>query len=97
MDISNVFIILLCVIVLYNIGRIFAIPIKAIFKVIMNSIVGGILIFIVNLIGNIFSFHIGLNFITSLIVGLLGIPRSNSFNYLKICYLGIKRINKTLE
>ena len=33
-----------------------------------------ILIFIINLIGGAFSFHIGLNVGTSILVGILGIP-----------------------
>ena len=97
MDISNVFIIFLCVIFLYILGKIFAIPIKAIFKLILNSCIGGILIFIVNLIGNIFNFHLGLNIITSIIVGILGIPRSFSFNYFKINYVKIKKITKKVQ
>lgn len=39
-----------------------------------NSILGGILIFVINLIGGIFAFHIGLNILTAILVGLLGIP-----------------------
>lgn len=80
MDISNFFVIFLCIIFLWVIGRCFSVPIKAILKLAMNSFLGGILIFIVNFIGQIFNFHIGLNVLTSIIVGILGIPRSNSFN-----------------
>lgn len=74
MDFYTVLIILGCVIGLWIIGRIFSIPIKAVFKLILNSVLGGILIFIINLIGGAFGFHIGLNVLTSIIVGILGIP-----------------------
>jgi len=74
LDFSNGFIILICIITLFIIGKIFSVPIKAIFKLIGNSILGGLLIFIINLIGGAFGFHIGLNIGTALLVGILGIP-----------------------
>ena len=74
MDIFNVFIILGCIVAFWIIGKVFSIPLKAIGKLILNSVLGGILIFIINLIGQLFNFHIGLNVVTSLLVGILGIP-----------------------
>ena len=53
-----------CVISIFILGRIFAWPLKGILKLIGNSIVGGIIIFLINLIGANFGFHIG----------ILGIP-----------------------
>ena len=44
------------------------------FKLIVNSVLGGLLIFIINLIGSAWGFHIGLNVVTAVLVGLLGIP-----------------------
>ncbi len=35
---------------------------------------GGLIIYIINLIGGLWGFHIGLNLITSIFVGILGIP-----------------------
>ena len=43
-------------------------------KLIINSIFGGVVIYIVNLIGSNFGFHIGLNIVNSIIIGLLGLP-----------------------
>ena len=74
MDFSNALVILGCIIVLWIIGKIFSVPLKALFKLIVNSILGGLLIFIINLIGAIWNFHIGLNIVTAILVGLLGIP-----------------------
>ena len=42
---------LACIFFLFIIGKFFAIPLKLILKIIFNSILGGILIFIINLIG----------------------------------------------
>ena len=71
MDITNVFVFLACIIVLYLVGRFFTVPLKIIFRVIGSSIVGGCIIFIINLIGGTFGFHIGLNVVTTVVVGIL--------------------------
>ena len=74
MDFSNALVILGCIIVLWIIGKIFSVPLKALFKLIINSVLGGLLIFIINLIGAVWNFHIGLNIVTAILVGVLGIP-----------------------
>ena len=56
------------------IWRIFIVPIKKILKLIINSILGGLTIFLINLVGGIWGFHIGLNIFTSILVGVLGLP-----------------------
>lgn len=71
---SNTLIIISCICILFVVGRIFIVPIKWILKLVFNSILGGVLIWIINLIGGIWGFHIGLNLYTSLLVGFLGIP-----------------------
>ena len=71
---NSVIIFLACICFLFLIGKIFIVPIKWITKLIFNSILGGLLIFAINLIGGIWGFHIGLNFLTSIMVGILGIP-----------------------
>ena len=73
MDI-NVITYLACICFLFIFGRIFIVPIKKILKLIINSILGGLTIFLINAVGASFGFHIGLNFFTSILVGLLGLP-----------------------
>ncbi len=73
MDI-NIISYLACICFIFIFGKIFIIPIKKIIKIILNSILGGIVIFIINIIGVNFGFHIGLNIFTSILVGLLGLP-----------------------
>lgn len=84
---NTVIIYLACIFFLFLFGRIFILPLKTILKIIGNSILGGILIFIINLIGGAFNFHIGLNIGTSLIVGILGVPRGSIIGYIKIINL----------
>lgn len=62
------------IIVLLIIGKIFIIPIKLLLKLLLNSALGGAIIFVINLIGTNLNFHVGLNFITALFIGLLGAP-----------------------
>lgn len=71
---SNIITFLACICFIFIFGRVFIVPITKVMKFVINSILGGGLIFVINLIGNGFGFHIGLNFFTSIVVGILGIP-----------------------
>lgn len=71
---TNLITYLACICFLFIFGKIFILPIKKILKLVINSILGGIAIFLINLIGASFGFHIGLNFYTSILVGILGLP-----------------------
>lgn len=71
---SNIITFLACICFIFIFGRIFIVPFKKILKLIINSILGGLTIYIINLIGANFGFHIGLNIFTSILVGLLGLP-----------------------
>ena len=75
---------LACICFLFLFGKIFILPIKSILKLVFNSILGGILIYVINLIGGAFSFHIGLNYITSIVVGILGVPGAILLVFIKI-------------
>lgn len=70
----NIITYLACICFLFLFGRLFIVPIKKILKLVLNSIIGGVVIFLINLVGANFGFHIGLNFFTSVLVGLLGLP-----------------------
>ncbi len=74
MDTNTIIIYLACLIVLFIIGKVFYLPLKHIFKLLLNSVLGGFLIYIVNLVGGSFGFHIGLNFGTAIFAGILGVP-----------------------
>lgn len=89
MEANTIITYLACIFFLFIIGRIFIVPLKIIIKLVGNSILGGILIFIVNMIGTMFNFHIGLNIGTAIVTGILGIPRSNSSNIFKVFIIKI--------
>ena len=71
---NNIITYLACICFIFIFGRIFIVPIKKILRLVLNSVLGGLTILIINLIGANFGFHIGLNIFTSVLVGLLGIP-----------------------
>lgn len=83
MDI-NALIIISCICMLFVIGRIFIVPIKWILKLAFNSVIGGILIWIINLIGGAWGFHIGLNVYTSLLVRIVRSSWRNCINIIKV-------------
>lgn len=74
MDYAMILPILIGVGILFIILKLLALPMKLIIKLVINGLVGGIIIFLVNLIGSNFGFIIDLNWITALIVGILGVP-----------------------
>lgn len=84
MDFNNILTFLACIIFLFIFGKIFIIPLKNILKLVLNSALGGITIFLINTIGSSFGFHIGLNLITSIFVGLLGLPGAGLLVILQI-------------
>ena len=71
---STVIIFLASVMALIIFGKALVLPLKIIIKLIINSLLGGIIITIINLIGASFGLHIGLNILTTIFVGILGIP-----------------------
>lgn len=74
MDFTMILPILIGVGILFIVLKLLSLPMKIIIKLVINGIVGGIIIFIVNLIGANFGFVIDLNWITALLVGFLGVP-----------------------
>ncbi|OQB15231.1 MAG: Sigma-K factor-processing regulatory protein BofA [Firmicutes bacterium ADurb.Bin193] len=61
---------MLLVIALFLLAR----PIKWMFKLIINSVLGCIGLIAFNLIGGLFGLYIGVNLATSVTVGVLGLP-----------------------
>lgn len=91
LDTNTIIAYLACIFFLFLFGKLFILPIKSILKLIGNSILGAIMLYIVNLVGNIFGFHIGINVITAIFTGILGLPRSDFISNIKIMD-GIKKL-----
>lgn len=62
------------IILLYFVGRMFLLPVKLVFRLVYNGLIGGAMLWVVNYIGAYMKFAIAINPITALIAGFLGIP-----------------------
>lgn len=62
------------VVFLYALGKMLLIPLRVVFNLIVNAVIGGGVLLVLNLIGGFWSFNIGVNPITALVAGLLGVP-----------------------
>ncbi len=87
LDNNTLIIYISCICFLFLFGRIFILPIKSVLKLVLNSILGGLIIYLINIVGNLFAFHIGLNYITAILVGILGVPGAILLVVLKV-FLG---------
>jgi inhibitor of the pro-sigma K processing machinery len=65
---------LLALIFLFLVVKVFSWPVKMLFKLLANAVLGVILLVVVNFIGASFNFAIGINWITALIAGFFGVP-----------------------
>ena len=63
-----------CVISIIIIAKILSWPVKLLWKLIINVLLGGLMLILVNFFGENLGLVIPLNWITSLVAGLLGIP-----------------------
>ena len=84
---TNIITYLACICFLFVFGRIFILPLKKIVKLVFNSVLGGITIFVINFVGATFGFHIGLNFFTSILIRLIRVARGCLFGCCEIANL----------
>lgn len=61
-------------ILLYVVGWLLLVPLKIVWRFILNGIIGGIALWLLNLIGALIGITIAINPATALTVGFLGIP-----------------------
>jgi inhibitor of the pro-sigma K processing machinery len=61
-------------ILLYFTGWLLLAPLKIILKLILNGILGGLILLLINLVGGIFSVTIAINPLSALIAGYFGLP-----------------------
>lgn len=60
--------------VLFTLGKLLLWPLRIIMNLLINGVVGGILLLIVNLVGGLIGLEIKINIINSLIAGIFGVP-----------------------
>lgn len=62
------------IILILLLGKLLVWPMKMVLKLVINSLIGGVVIFLINLVGGALGIAIPLNIVTALIVGFLGVP-----------------------
>lgn len=62
------------IMLIFMLSWIFIVPFKIFGKFIVNALLGGLLIILFNFFGQYTNVYIGLNEVTALVVGILGIP-----------------------
>ncbi len=70
----NVVFYCLGLLILFVVGRWITSPINRLTKLLVNSVLGGLFILVLNYVGASFDVFIALNPITAILVGILGIP-----------------------
>ncbi|NLL20158.1 MAG: pro-sigmaK processing inhibitor BofA [Firmicutes bacterium] len=62
------------VLVLYILAKLLYAPMRIILRFLGNTITGGLLLALFNMVGSFWGVQIGLNVITAVITGIMGIP-----------------------
>lgn len=73
-DIFSILAIFLAIGAVYIIGVLLVLPIKIVVRLVMNGIIGAVALFAINIFSGFTGLTIGINPITALVAGFLGIP-----------------------
>ncbi|MDD3705728.1 MAG: pro-sigmaK processing inhibitor BofA family protein [Clostridiaceae bacterium] len=73
-DVFSILAVFLAIGAVYVIGVLLVLPIKIIVKLVINGIIGAVALFAINIFSGLTGLSIGINPITALIAGFLGIP-----------------------
>lgn len=74
MDLTTILYYIGGLILIIILGKLLVLPFKILFKLFLNGIVGGIVLFLFNLIGSNFGLELAISPLNAIIVGLLGVP-----------------------
>ena len=74
MGIDVIFAYIFGIMMLFLVAKLLLIPLKIVWRLGINAIVGGLALLIINFIGGFFGLKIDINIITALVTGILGAP-----------------------
>lgn len=74
MGVDIIFAYVFGIIMLFIFAKLLLVPLKIVWKLVVNALIGGITLIIINFIGGFFGFSIDINIITALVTGILGAP-----------------------
>ena len=72
--IRNIIIIAVIIFFSYLLIKLISAPIRWIFKFLLNTLMGVVILFLVNIIGSLFGFHLDITLLSALITGIFGFP-----------------------
>ncbi len=61
-------------ILLYLIGWLLLVPLKFLLRFLLNGLIGGVVLWLLNMVGGLIGVTVAINPVTALTVGFLGIP-----------------------
>ena len=71
---DNILWFILAIALLFMVVKFLKWPLKILWKLIVNGVLGFVLLILVNFVGGYFGISIGINIVTSLIAGFFGVP-----------------------
>lgn len=60
--------------ILYIIAKLLTLPLKIILRLLVNGLIGGVLLLILNFIGSFFGFALDITPLSALVAGVFGLP-----------------------
>lgn len=79
---------LLGIVLILLFGRFLLIPLKVVFQLVYNGLIGGLILWLINLVGGQFGFILPITVWTALLVGFLGIPGVGILVIYQMFFLG---------
>ncbi len=74
LDLNIILAFIFGIMLLYILARLLVYPMRMFIKAVGNSVVGAVLLIIFNIVGSFVGLSIGVNVVTALVVGFLGVP-----------------------
>ena len=71
---TKIALIFLCAFLILGVIRLFAAPLKIMLKLILNTLLGFLALFLLGLTAPLTGFALGLNLFNALVIGILGVP-----------------------
>jgi inhibitor of the pro-sigma K processing machinery len=74
LNLNVIFTFALGLILLFLVAKLLFGPLRIVGRLIWNALLGGVLLYVINVVGGNVGLHLPLNPVTALVVGFLGIP-----------------------
>ncbi len=65
---------ILGIFIIIIVGKILLLPLKIIMKLVINALSGGVLLFMLNILGSVLGFYVNITPVNAIIAGIFGVP-----------------------